>query len=248
MIVANKISLDTPLEQISLWHRYKTRVWFEESETSKTVHNIMRLLRAVRFYGHVEYLSIPVTSGKVLYNLMRDQPQKTKGELIGTAIVENHALGFNEIGKLRNVISHPVIFPADLTPVHQKWEQAHFQALWLSIIAEFCTIVRMVKGWEYSNGACEELTHSFQLKLGIPKHPGMVFFNTKGDERVERARMRAIKVIDHNGKPITISDAIQKMQHAVEWITMSGFSAPNIEECIALLRIVRKKILLGIYQ
>ena len=178
------------LESRSLWYHYKAKVWPENSPQRDVVHNIMRVLRSIRNFKRLAYVSTPITSGKFICELRMSIPSLSGEELLERAMWQNHATAVAFVERLQKRMDCPILFPSDLTPAHQEWEQDHFQALWLSIIAEMCTEVHMAEGWEFSNGGVEEFVHVMQLRLGIPVHRDMLFFNTKGDESVERERMR----------------------------------------------------------
>ena len=160
---------DKTLESISLWYKYKIKVWLEKSEQTAVVHNIMRVLRAIHNSGNLAYVSVPITSGIFLYNLRLERPLMKKEVQVKMAIEHNYRTGWDLVDEIRNRRDCPILYPADLIPVHQEWEQAHFQALWLSIIAEKCTELHMSEGWEYSNGGSEEFVHVWQLKLGLDR-------------------------------------------------------------------------------
>ena len=142
------------------------------------------------------------------------------------------------------------LYPADLVPARQKWQQEDFQALWLSIIAEMCTELHMCAGWNFSNGGIEELIHVFQLKLGLPQHKGFVFYNTKGGEAIERDRMRSIAVFDDQGNPITIADTIREVEQATSWLKRQRLPFPTAHHtsCLKTLLWTQKKIQEGFYQ
>lgn len=89
------------------------------------------------------------------YLMQLDNPAVPQKELLKDAIERNYLTGWKFVEELKKRRNSPIIYPADLTPAHQQWEQDHFQALWLSIIAEFCSELHMSQGWEYSNGGCE---------------------------------------------------------------------------------------------
>lgn len=233
----------------SLWYLYKSQVWDTETEPANTVHNIMRVLRSIRGFDRLAYVSVPITSGRHLYDLKLTTPRAAGRDLLDLAITHNYLEGWKFAESLTGRLSYPVLFPADLTPAHQDWEQIHFQALWLSIIAEKCTEVRMSKDWQFSNGGCEEFTHTMQLKLGIPRSEGkLIFLNTKGNEATERERMRSIRVYDHTGNELTPLDGISLMHNSLAWITDHGFQAPKIARCLELLEKTSTLIAQGFYQ
>jgi|SRR3989344_4590311 len=239
---------EATLESQSLWYKYKTQVWLDQnSEQTAVVHNIMRTLRAFRNVKELAYVSVPVTSGMFLYELKLSRSDMSKKEQVEAAIRHNYHLGWEFVEELSARRNCPIIFPADLIPAHQQWEQAHFQALWLSIIGEMCTEVHMSRGWEFSNGGSEEFTHAWQLKLGLPRHPGLLFYNTKESEESERNRMKRIMIYDHLGQPITIEQGIDAIRNSLAWLKTRNFEAQTLENCLILLEETRDALSMGVY-
>lgn len=236
------------LESKSLWYKYKTSIWLSETPQEAVVHNIMRALRSISFVGGLAYVSVPITSGKFLYELKLTNPLMSNEEQINKAIEHNYFTGLQFLEKLKKRIDCPVLYPADLVPIHQQWEQAHFQALWLSIIAEMCTEVHMTEGWEFSNGGSEEFTHVMQLKLGLPRHNDLLFFNTKETEKDSRERMRNIKVYNHYGELLSIHDGIQAIKESLRWLKDLGLKAKTLENSLDLLYWTSGIMSRGFYQ
>ena len=238
----------SPLDQQSLWLQYKRAVWNTGAAPASAVHNIMRVIRAIRNAGELAYISVPITTGRRLYELRRNL-NLSEPERLELAIAHNYLIGWEFTERLVGRLDCPVLFPADMTPAHQIWDQADFQALWLSIIAEKCTQLHLVDGWQFSNGGCEEFTHVMQLRLGLPSTVGdLIFYNTKEDEAAERERMRSIRVYDHHGRALDIDDGIRLMNEALRWIGRHSFSAPKIERCLELLLTTKKLLAAGFYQ
>jgi len=239
------------LEAKSLWHKYKTKVWRQKTPQTAVVHNIMRVLRSIHNPGRLVYISVPITSGIYLYRLQLKHPQADIKELIHEAIIYNYRYGWNFVRKLTKRLDCPVLYPADLTPVHQQWEQDHFQALWLSVIAEKCTELHMSAGWPYSNGGSEEFTHAWQLQLGLPICKDLLFFNAKESEEYERERMKNIKIYDHLGKPISLNRGYRAIEKSIKWIHGRGFGADKtkkLQNCLELLDWTGNMIAKGFYQ
>lgn len=237
-----------PLEEKSLWFLYKTQVWLEESPQRDVVHNAIRILRSIRNIGRLAYVSAPITSGKYTYELRLRHPDMNRDQMMETAIHSNYWSGWRFVDALQKRCACPVLYPADMTPVHQEWEQSHFQALWLSIIAEMSTEMHMCRGWEFSNGAAEEFVHVMQLRLGVPNHHDLFFTNTKGDESVERERMKSIQVYDHSGKPMTIDDGIRLIAKSIAWLERRNIDAPKLKNCLGLLHWTKDMLDQGFYQ
>lgn len=239
---------DETLESQSLWYKYKTTIWPQDTPETAVVHNIMRVLRSIHHMGPLAYISVPITSGKIYYQLRKINPTREKSELMESVIDHNYHLGTTLVKEVAQRRNCPVLYPADLIPVHQKWEQAHFQALWLSIIAEKCTELHLCEGWEYSNGGVEEFTHVVQLRLGLPRHKDLIFFNTKEAEQAARNRMKNIKLFNHQCKTVCIKEGVEKIQQSSSWLNSNGFRSEKIEECLRILDWTQAMIKQKFYQ
>jgi hypothetical protein len=160
----------------------------------------------------------------------------------------NYNTGREFADRLTERCAHPVIFPANFEPAHQEWEQPHFQALWLEIIAEMCTEVHMGKGWNLSNGCVEEFIHVMQLRLGIPHHGFLFFYNTKHSEAEERERMRSIKVYDYSGQEISIEYGLHIITNSIAWLNRNRCPSERMESALELLKWTDRMIRQGFYQ
>lgn len=236
------------LESNSLWYKYKVPVWEESTPEAATVHNIMRTLRSVRNIGPFAYVSVPITSGKFYYERKLQRFYQNPKELMRECITHNYHTGWKLVESLKRQATYPILYPADLVPARQKWTDAHFQALWLSIIGEMVTEVHMTEGWNFSNGGCEEFVHALQLKLGIPEHKTIAFWNTQEGEERGRARMRKIMIYDHRGDPLTLEQGRFEITSARDWIVSRGFAADRLDNCLRLLDWTGNMISTGFYQ
>ncbi len=237
-----------PLEEHSLWYRYKTQVWPEQTEQAITAHNIMRVVRGIHYPTGMAYVSAPITSGKTKYEQFLTNPTLFPHQVMERVINTNYTKSYTFFKEVEQRSDSPIIFPSDFGPIDQTWEQPHFQALWLGIIAEKASVLHMIDEWEYSNGCVEELVHAFQLRLGLPKHNSLAFYNTKGNEQDERERMREIAVLDHRGNEMTPEDGIDLIEEAATWIGDNGFDARRAIENRSLLAWTNEQINLGFYQ
>jgi len=242
------ITASGTLEENSLWLKYATEVFPQPTEQAVEINNIIRAIRCVHNFGDLAYISAPITSGKVLYDLQLENPSMSQEERLRLAMTYNYQHGLELVTTLQKSKRCPILYPADMVPVKKDWKQAHFQALWLSLIAEKCTEVHMGKGWEYSNGATEEFTHVMQLRLGIPKHSDIVFLNTKEDEQQERERMRNIRVYDDLGNPLSIDGGIGLMAESIGWVQKNGLDGSNLVHCLKILKWTRQMTKAGFYQ
>ena len=241
---------DDSLENWSLYYAYKVPVWIstEVSTKSQTIHTAMRLIRSLGFPGGLNYVSVPFSSGKVLYDLMLEHPGVDKKILMTKVIADNYKEGkvfYQDVVERTGI---PAVFPGDFSPAGERWGQEHYQGLWLPLIAEVCTGLHLRDGWWYSDGCSEEFTHVMQLRLGLPHHPGLLFFNSKESEEVARKRMRSIGVYDHSGKPLSLDAGMGLITKGHQFIVENGFSSEKIEHCLRCLDWTRKMMAAGFYQ
>jgi hypothetical protein len=265
------------LEEKSLWYKYKFQVWPENNAQAFAVHNIMRTLRTIYNLKELGYISVPITSGKKLFDELGKLPVSSERlnfltgpastadkigvdsrfkKIINDVISDNFREGSKLCRELEKRLTKPFLYPAYFYPRGDKWSQDHFQALWLTLISELCTELHMSENWQYSSGASEEFTHVFQLKLGIPRGGVSVkgqddcspFYNTKMTEEESRERMKNIAVFDHEGKPLSLEDGIKKINEVLPWIEDRGFNTMRLENARNLLIWTGDMIAKGYYQ
>lgn len=220
------------LEDISLWYKYKEQVWPSANrpdlrdeelldETQKTIHNMVRLFRCISSPG-LAYLSCPVSSGKDLYDRLVGCRPEDATEIKKAFMFHNHARSLQFLADLEGRVSVPILYPGNYEPAWQKWEQPHFQALWLELISEKATEMHMADDWQYSTGASEELTHAFQLRLGLPRSNRLVY---------ERKVDGPVKVYDSIGDEMGISESLAKIREAVAYVRRKGFNVERLVHC-----------------
>ena len=242
------------LEEISLWYKYKTAIWPSASvaeapsEPAVVIHNIMRVMRAFRNMKRLAYASAPITSGRSLCEFRRQHAGMEEKEILRQVIASNYQRGWEFVEVLKHRLDCPILYPADLVTAHQHWEQDHFQALWLGIIAERCTELHMDEGWEFSIGCTEEFVHVMQLRLGLPHHDRLAFHNTKENETSERTRMRSIRVFDRDGRDLALTDGLRLIEAAVGWMRREGFKSERLENSLRLLDLTGDLFAEGFYQ
>ena len=106
----------------------------------------------------------------------------------------------------------------------------------------------MSEGWEYSDGGSEEFTHAMQLRLGLPRHGQLAFFNTKESEEAERKRMRDIMVYNHVGKPIRLQDGMYAIETSLAWLKEHGLESKKLQKNLELLGWTEDMLDQGFYQ
>lgn len=145
------------LEEISLWYRYEAGICGDESYLVDTIHDLPNVLRCVtNFPDLLAYVSMPFSSGKRLYDRILQTGEDSRG-LRDSVIKENYQYTLEFVSVLRKNLPYPVVFPGNFMPIDLQWEQKHFMALWLGIIAERVSELRMMPDWEFSNGCSEDL-------------------------------------------------------------------------------------------
>ena len=230
----------------------------------------MRTLRSIHNQSELAYISVPITSGKTLYDellkttvseesrnfltgpassLVKSMRIPEYNEIIERVISINRRKGLEFLDELKGRLEKPILFPGDLYPRGESWSNDDFQALWMTLIGEKCSEIHMCKGWEYSNGATEEFTHAYQLRLGIPKSlDTSPFFNTKEREKDERERMRNIQVYNHEGKSLSIEEGMTKINKILPLLKENLFNTQSLESSISLLEWTSEMITQGFYQ
>jgi len=235
------------LEKQSVWIKYKSALWMDKYKEQKdNVSKTLDTFRAVRNLKHLIYVSMPITSGKYYYQLLLEHPNIPKEMLGNLSRAHNYIVGLEFMETLKEALAHPIILPADL--YYPSWVQEHYQALWLGLIAEKCTEMRMTDGWEYSNGAVEEYTHAVQLGLGIPDYPDLITFASKKDEELQRERMRNIIIYDAHWNVMSVYDGINKINEAIQWLSNNGFKSTIQQECKYKLQWALSRLQEGYYQ
>jgi hypothetical protein len=97
-----------------------------------------------------------------------------------------------------------VVSPAIFEARSLGWGQDEYMAMWLRTINDKITRIAMLKGWAYSNGACEELCEAFLMQAGY------------------RTRTNIVAVRE-DGQPISVSEAVSELLEAISTLERGGF-------------------------
>ncbi|MBS3147878.1 DUF4406 domain-containing protein [Candidatus Woesearchaeota archaeon] len=121
----------------------------------------------VGWSANCDYASTPITTGKRLYDSMRDAGVRTIAEFkqlhpgpvkeimrLNIEDGEKFAIHLRETEERTLVISPATFFM-------KGWTQDHYMSFWERVIEQFATRVRLNKEWHYSNGCAEECRMAF---------------------------------------------------------------------------------------
>jgi len=146
---------------------------------------------------NVTYTSVPVSTGKHLYEALKKYKYRSKDELkqknINAYNIEVRDLNVQSAkdfaSELRNK-GKIVINPGDFK--EQNWQDTLYMCYWEQVIEKFISEIHFNNDYHYSTGCVEELF------IGIDKNKGLYH---------------------RSGKPLIVSEEIPKLWKAAEDIT-----------------------------
>ncbi len=176
----------------------------------------------------VGYVSVPITSGKRLYDYMeekgythQDQAKKDHDAFFKHVVTPNLEAGIQAsetwTRKLDGIILAPAEFEKRLRGENiANWGQDDFMGMWIRLINEKVTHMILVDGWEYSNGSGEEYLQAALMQMG-------------------RGERSDIAIIDAEGKEITPDKGIALLGKAFISLNSKGMRPRNMAETLAIL-------------
>lgn len=176
----------------------------------------------------IAYISIPITSGKRLYDYMDKQGFKTQDEakadhdaFFKHVVEPNLADGVKTSNAWAEKIDGTVVAPAEFEKKLRgqnaiTWGQDAFMGMWIPLIEEKITHMVMVDGWEYSNGSGEEYLQAVLMQLGCGKRDN-------------------IKILDNDGQTLPLDKGITLLAHAFMDVHGRGLKPHNMAETLAIL-------------
>lgn len=178
--------------------------------------------------GQVAYISVPITSGRRLYDYMDKNGFKTPAEAMADhdaffehVVKPNLAAGIAASETWDRKIDGIVLAPAEFEKRLRgnnivNWGQDDFMGMWIRLIDEKITHMVMSDGWEYSNGAGEEYLQAALMQMGR---------GTRSD----------IKIVDVEGNDLTLGQGIALMAKAFIDVNKRGLRPRNMAETIGIL-------------
>lgn len=191
--------------------------------------------RSIRF--PVAYVSMPISSGKLLYDVLEKKGCRTLDELASVdkdaiyneIIAPNIEMGICAADKIRT--SLPPLAPSVFEGKKFRWSQQEYMALWYKVIEERAREMHMTDGWEYSNGGVQEFTRAMMMHHKTPWWDGERFQALPGEDYAKVIEdMSKIKIYDINGKPLFLEKGYGMIENAVSDLGKRGFDASSLKE------------------
>lgn len=175
----------------------------------------------------IVYVSVPVTSGKRLYEYMDkngfktpEEAKKDRKAFFDNVISANIEEGVNLSKAWAKKTAGAVIAPAEFEKCRglkgAKWGQDAFMGMWLGVIDDKVTTMVMTDGWQYSDGAGEEYLQAVLMKMG------------------RRAR-NDVEILDAQGNEVTLEKGVQLLWDAFEDLRARGLKPRNMAQTLACL-------------
>jgi hypothetical protein len=154
--------------------------------SENNIESISVVLSAYRSVIHpLAYVSMPITSGKRLYDVFEqarvhsidELKEKEPGSVYNDILKPNVMHGIDSARKIAGDISLPVIAPSIFEARKQRWGENEYMFLWYRVLEEKIQEIYMTDGWQYSNGGAQEFVRAIEMQFGfINPHNGMEFF------------------------------------------------------------------------
>lgn len=188
--------------------------------------------RSIRY--PIAYVSMPITSGKLLYEILEKKGCRNLEELseqdpksIFLEIIQpNIEMGIAAADKLRIKSKLPPIAPSVFEAKKQRWSQEEYMFLWFRVIEELAEEVHMTEGWEYSNGGAQEFVKAMEMQFGFANTN---FFQKNIDTENELERMKKIKVFDNKRKEIRLNKGSELLTSAIIDLRSREFDSESLK-------------------
>lgn len=204
--------------------------------------NIDVVLSAWRSIRHpVAYVSMPITSGKLFYEVLESYNVNSAEELAKIdkdilyqeIIVPNIQAGVSLADSIQQRTSLPVVAPSVFEAKKQRWGQDEYMFMWFRLIEERVREMHMMDGWEYSNGGTQEFVRAIEMQFDfIRPGNGMECFPKDADVKSEHKKLRGIKVFSESGEEIRIDVGAIKISEAINDLTERGFGYTKLYESL----------------
>lgn len=167
------------------------------------------------------YVTMPITSGKRLYDVMEAHGVRTRAELkekypkavTDEIIPWNNEHGFAFAAAVKTRTRLPVVLPGAFEGgISYSWREEQYMYMWLRMMEDLCAEHHLIEGWEYSDGSVEEFAKSMEMKKG---------YCDRSD----------ITVLDQNGNEMTLERGEALVRAARADILRRGFSA-SMHSCM----------------
>ena len=209
-----------------------------DSKRYDLVNLVIGAYRSIRM--PIAYVSMPISSGKLMYDVLEKKGMKTLEELAkidpdsvyNEIILPNVLMGVEAADKVRSNL--PKIAPSVFEGKKFRWSQEEYMALWFRVIEERAREMYMTNGWQYSNGGVKEFTRAIEMQFGFINP---IYNNLCLEKNQEKAyeNMRKIKIYNLVNKELRINDGINMVGNAIIDLEKRGFACDVLKESFDIL-------------
>ncbi len=208
---------------------------------------------------HVAYVGMPITTGRLLYQVLARESVHTpaeleaklgKGALYELVIKPNVAEGIALADRLGSERAMLFIAPSVFEAKPLRWSEHAYMTLWYRVIGELAGAHYVSDGWEYSLGGVKEVFFSNLMRWGIIRpytmkdametfglrnyHPGL---STK-EAYAEYQAMRRIQICNASGETLRIDTALNLCTEAILQLKAQGFPYQELLNVVWKLRLL----------
>lgn len=199
-------------------------------ERKMNVEVVMSAFRSL--LSSIAYVSMPITSGKRLYDVLDQHGVKSREELdaIDPEILHREVIDPNvqEGNQFSQAVTqrsgYPVLVPGIFESKGQRWEEREYMALWLTVLEGKAKEIHLITNWEYSNGGVEEFVRGTEMRAGLSQ------IEDNSD----------VKVLDNQANPISLNAGAKMIFDALVDLRGRGFEAPRLEIALRKLEAIGK--------
>jgi len=183
------------------------------------------------FRSPIAYVSMPLTTGRRLYDLLQERGLKDmrhveRSELVSQVIEPNIAEGIQFAEKLRKR-EFPPVAPAVFKA--RDWSQDEYMSLWLQLITEKAREIHMSPNWGFSNGCVEEFVRAMEMQYGfINTSWGMERFPSDADKSKEYLSVRQIRAYDSEERELKLDSGALIVVDAIKDLRKRGFDSTKL--------------------
>ncbi len=176
--------------------------------------------------GDKGYVSMPITSGKRYYDVLKrykvqsaeELQKKNPDALREEIILPNISDGLEMANRLAPEIDTTLVVPGVFEGRQQRWTQDEYMVLWLRLLTSSVTEVYMTEGWAYSNGGVMEFERAALIKYGcVDDCP------------------RRIEIFDHLGQPLDTASAAWLIAEAIKELRKENFPSIVLENGLSTI-------------
>ncbi|MDO8669263.1 MAG: hypothetical protein Q7K65_03135 [Candidatus Buchananbacteria bacterium] len=224
-----------------------------KSQRESDINIVLSAFRSFRSIFPVGYLSTPITTGILFYEVLEKYGVKTMEELLatGSSLLFEEIIGPNTTSgiilgdKLAQMWRLPIIVPAVFEAKSQRWTQDDYMYVWYQVIKEMVGHTIMRDFWQYSNGGAEEFVHSVEMQFKLlltprisyefPQYTPVDLFPADfADQKIEFPE-KTIKITDQNKIDIRVEDGAVKITEAIIDLYQRGFRAIKLLSVLSQL-------------